>query len=194
MPVGELVGTVAQLQVHPDFVLQDERYDPSRLLVTDRVSVTADGVVGWSGDSWVVDVHHAAYPAERVGRPRPVSVGFTPAYGKMRGRFGETAALGVAAENIIVDTEMALSIEELRSGLTVRNAAGAELVLNEAMVATPCREFTSYLLGLSYKAEEIEIAADRDFLRNGMRGYIFTAGATEPFEIALGDEVFLGSR
>jgi hypothetical protein len=194
MQVGEFLGTVARLQVHPDFVLQDERYDPGRLLVTDRVSVTDGGVVGRREESWVVDVHHAAYPGRSAGRPRPVSVGFTPAYDKMRGRFGETAALGVAAENIIVDTTRMPSIDDLRSGLIVRNAAGLELTLGEAMVATPCREFTSYLLGLPYKAEEAEISVDRDFLRNGMRGYIFTADAKEPFEINLGDKVFVGSR
>lgn len=189
------LGTVARLQVHPDFILEDDRYDPARLLVTDRISVTAAGVVGRDGDSWVVDVHHAAHPSRRPGRPRPVSVGFTPSYHRMQARFGDTAALGVAAENIIVATTQSLSIEDLRSGLIVRSGEGAEIRLGDAMVANPCREFTSYLLGLPYKADEEEIADDRQFLRNGMRGYIFSIDdADAPFQIAVGDEVFLGSE
>jgi hypothetical protein len=193
MPTGELLGTITRLQVHPEFILQDERYDPARLLVTDRVSVTSAGVVGWDGASWVVDVHHAAYPAPRSGRHRPISVGFTPSYGKMHARFGDRAAVGVAAENVIVETSRELAIDDLRSGLTVRKPDGATLALGDAMVASPCREFTSYLLGLPYKAEEEEIAEDRQFLRNGMRGYIFTADSDQPFELAVGDEVLLGS-
>ena len=70
---------------------------------------------------------------------------------------------------------------------------GAEVVFPAAKPAAPCLEFTSYLLGLPYKAEEEEIAEDRQFLRNGMRGYIFTADSDQPFELAVGDEVLLGS-
>lgn len=194
MRVSEYLGKIAKLQVHPDFVLQDERYDPARLLVTDRVSVTSSGVLGRDGASWVVDVHHADYPARQPGRPRPISVGFTPSYDKMQARFGDTASLGVAAENIIVSTARDLTIDDLRAGLTIRTGDGAELALGNAIVASPCREFTSYLLGLPYKGEEEEVGDARQFLRDGMRGYIFSADdANEPFEFAVGDEVFLGT-
>lgn len=194
MSDSRFLGTVARLQVHPDFVIKEERYDPGRLLVTDRIAVTSAGVVGRSGDSWVIDVHHAAHPWRRPGRLRPVSVGFTPAYDMMRARFGDTATLGAAAENIIIDTEWFPSIGDLRSGLVVRGEGGHEIRLDDAMVANPCREFTSYLLGLRHAAEQDEIADDHRFLRHGMRGYIFSAGGiSQPIEIATGDEVFLVS-
>ena len=66
--------------------------------------------------------------------------------------------------------------------------------MDDAMVANPCREFTSYLLGLGHAADQDEVADDRRFLRHGMRGYIFSAAdVSQPIEIATGDEVFLVS-
>ena len=193
MRSGDLAGSIVRLQVHPEFVVQGERYDPSRLLVTDRVSVTSDGVVGRRGRSWVVDVHHGAFPGRAAGRPRPVSVGFSSAYAEMQRRFGDTAALGVAAENIIVGSDRLMSIDDLRAGLVVRRTDGEQLRLSDAMVASPCRQFTSYLMGLDHMGGEDEVGEDRRFLRNGMRGFIFTAGDTvEPFEISVGDDVYLG--
>ncbi len=183
---------MARLQVHADFVIRERRYDPGRLLVTDRIAVTSAGVVGRSGDSWIVDVHHAAHPERRRGRLRPVSVGSTPAYDMMRARFGHAATLGAAAENIIIDSEWFPSIEDVRSGLVVGSDGGEEIRFSNAVVANPCREFTSYLLGLEDQVEEAEIADDRSFLRHGMRGYIFSADdVAEPIEIAIGNEVFL---
>jgi hypothetical protein len=185
------VGEVVRLQVHPRPVVVDERYDPSPLLVTDRVAATSRGLVGRSGTGWVMDLHHADHPLRRRGRLRALSVGFTAAYELMRARFGDPAALGVAAENIIVSADRLPGLDDLSRGLVVRSAQGGELRLGDAMVATPCREFTSFLLGLPRTGTDDEISEDRDFLRRGMRGFIFSLDADEPFEISLGDEVFL---
>ena len=187
----ELVGKVVQLQVHPDFVLQDERYDPTRLVETHRLSVTADGVAGRVGDAWVLDVHHAAYPGRHPGRLRPVSVGFTAAYDRMRERFGGTARLGVAGENIIVSSNRLPAIDELATGVEIVGIGGASLHLADAMVANPCLEFTSYLLGREAKGSQDEIGDDRAFLRNGMRGYILSTAGRSPIEIAVGADVYL---
>lgn len=193
MRATDLVGKVAKLQIHPDFVVRDERYDPSRLLETDRISVTSEGVLARSGDSWLVDVHHAAFPGRYAGRLRPVSVGFTPAYDRMRARFGRTARLGVAGENIIVAADQLPTIEDLRGGIHIKTSDGRSLHLVEASVANPCLEFTSYLLGLDHKASQDEVADDRDFLRHGMRGFIFEpVRADRPYEVGIGDEVFVG--
>ncbi len=187
----ELVGKVVQLQIHPDFVLRDEVYNPDRLVEPERLSVTRDGVTGLIDGSWVLDVHHAAFPGRYRGRLRPVSVGFTAAYDRMRARFGGTARLGVAGENIIVSGDRLPQIGELTGGIEIAGADGASLYLGDAMVANPCLEFTSYLLGREAKGTQEEIGEDREFLRHGMRGYIFSTPDSQPFDVTIGADVYL---
>ncbi len=192
MPELHGFGTVARLQVHADHVLSAGRYDPSRLLVTDRVAVTTRGVTGFSDGSWVLDVHHRDHPARAQVRPRSVSIGFTSAYARMRDRFGERAALGAAAENTIVATDRQIAIDDLQNGVVIRAKDGRRLRLDDAMIANPCREFASYLLGPDHPAGDGEIGDDLRFLRGGTRGFILSLAEGEDLsEIAVGDPVYL---
>lgn len=117
-------------------------------------------------------------------------MGFTSHYDKMRQRFRDIP-LGTAGENIVVTSSLPVGIEDL-GDVAIRGADGREAVLTSPIVAKPCRQFTSFLLELPYKAEADAIADELAFLDGGTRGFIFSVeGLTEPVTIRIGDGVFL---
>jgi hypothetical protein len=152
-------------------------------------------MIGWDGSAWLLDNHHRAYPEGRPAERRAVSVGFSAHYAAMRGRFGDTVVAGIAAEDIIIDAGDAMSLEQLRPGIEIRSSTGAALTLRDPLVATPCREFTSCLLGLPERGSREELDDDLAFLDDGMRGFVFgTSTIAEPIVIAVGDPVYLANR
>ncbi len=182
------LGEIALLQIHRDLLVPGDRFDPAPLLQVDALSLDAAGVLGWTGEAWAVDVHHRSWPG-RGGR-RPVSVGFTSHYDKMRQRFRDIP-LGTAGENIIVTAAGPVGLSDL-GDLVVRGANGSEAVLAKPIVAKPCRQFTSFMLELPYKAEADEIADELAFLDEGTRGFIFRVDElAEPVVIKVGDEVYV---
>lgn len=181
------IGEVALLQIHRDLLVPGDRFDPAPLLEVDALSIDHAGALGWTGDSWTVDVHHRSWPG-RGGR-RPVSLGFTSHYDKMRDRFRDIP-LGVAGENIIVTAFRPVRLDDL-GDIAIRGSDGREALLTGPIVARPCRQFTSFLLELPYKAEAEEIADELAFLDGGTRGFIFQVDhLTEPVMIRPGDEVY----
>ena len=85
MSEGQAIGEIVLLQIHGDLLVPGDAFDPSPLIQVEALSIDQAGVVGWRGDSWALDVHHRSWPG-RGGR-RPVSIGFTSHYDKMRERF-----------------------------------------------------------------------------------------------------------
>ena len=187
MSENSKIGEIALLQIHRDLLVPGDRFDPVPLLEVEVMSVDAAGVLGWAGDAWAVDVHHRSWPG-RGGR-RPVSVGFTSHYDKMRRRFRDIP-LGVAGENIVVTAGEPVGLEDL-GDIAIRGEDGREVVLTKPMVARPCRQFTSFLLELPYKAEAENIADELEFLDGGTRGFIFSVDhLSEPVAIRRGDGVY----
>lgn len=190
--MNELLGTVGRLQIHRAAVKADAVYDPAPLVAVEEASFDAGGMIGWDGSAWLLDNHHRSYPSGGTSERRAVSVGFSAHYESMRDRFGATVVPGVAAENIIVDSARAMSLEQLCTGLEIRSSSGAVLALREPLVAAPCREFASCLLGLPERGTREELADDLAFLDDGMRGYVFgTTTVTQPIRIMAGDPVYL---
>ncbi|MCP4966335.1 MAG: hypothetical protein GY926_14020 [bacterium] len=184
------IGEIVLLQVHGDLLKHPDRFDPKPLIEVDEASVDDDGMLGWTGSGWVVDVHHLVWPG-RGGR-RPLSIGFTSHYDKMRDQFRDVP-LGAAGENVVVATDDVLTTADLGERLVIRGQSGAEAVLVRPMVAKPCLPFTSFMLDLPTVGTYEEIGMDLAFLDNGMRGFI--VGVDElvaPVRIRVGDEVFLG--
>jgi hypothetical protein len=144
------LGEIVLLQVHAQQLVPADEFDPAPLLQVDEASVDAAGMLGWTGSAWVVDVHHAVWPGR--GARRPLSVGFTSHYDKMRLRYGEVP-LGVAGENIVVRTDRVVKLDELGEQILVRGD-GREAVLLPEKVAKPCLQFTSYMLGLRRRGAE----------------------------------------
>jgi hypothetical protein len=182
------IGEIALLQVHGDEVKLRHRYDPTPLIQVDEASVDVNGMLGWTGSAWVVDVHHMAWP--NPGPRRPLSIGFTSHYDKMRDRYWDIA-LGAAAENVIVATDRVLELGDLGERIIVRGE-DREVVLLPVKVAKPCLQFTSYMLELNEVGEYERLRGDLDFLGAGTRGFIVTMDEeVAPTRLRVGDEVFV---
>lgn len=183
--MSDKIGEIALLQIHGDLLVPGDKFDPTPLVQVEAMSIDSAGVLGWTGSVWAVDVHHRSWPG-RGGR-RPVSMGFTSHYEKMRQRFRDIP-LGTAGENIIVTADDPVGLEDL-GDVVIKGAADA--VLTSPIVARPCRQFTSFMLELPYKAEAEAIAEELRFLDGGTRGFIFNVdGLTEPVTIRVGDGVY----
>jgi len=193
MPRREQIGEIVRLQIQRvPIKVKGKGYDPSGIAEVSKASVDAWGMVGWVDSVWAVDAHHKAHPESRGRGRRPLSVGFTGHYDLMAERF-DTAPLGIAGENIIVEGP-ALSLEDLGEGLIVVASDGTELRLVRPRVAAPCLEFTSFMLGLDHVAPLDEIEAPLNHLHDGRRGFIVAADhASTPVEVAVGDQVYLGA-
>jgi hypothetical protein len=189
--MSELLGRITRIQVHRRHVQVGPDYRPEGLVAVKRGAIDSGGMTGWDGEAWLLDVHHVAYPMERNGAPRALSMGFTGHYDLMRERFGDRAADGVAAENIIVDAEGRVRLEDVAEGLVIQTQGGSHVELADPRVAEPCRQFTSYLLGLPEMALREQIQDDLEFLGEGMRGFVMAAPeVAAPVEFAVGDEVW----
>jgi hypothetical protein len=187
---GERIGSIVRIQVQTlPIKKKGEAYLPEYILPVDTAAVDAWGMLGRQGDQWVIDAHHKSHPASRAGGRRPLSVGFTGHYELMGERF-DSAPLGIAGENIIVDGP-ALALSELGEGLIIETRSGDYVQLDRPRVAAPCLEFTSFMLGLDHVAPLDEIEDDLAALHDGRRGFIVAADhQSQPIDINLGDTVF----
>ncbi len=189
--MSELLGRITRIQVHRRRVKVGTMYWPEVLAPVERGAIDAGGMTGWDGEAWLLDVHHVAFPMAREKPPRALSIGFTAHYDLMRERYGERAAEGVAAENIIVETDHRVGLEDVAAGLVIQTESGSNIELVGPSVAQPCRQFTSYLLGLPEMALREQIRDELEFLGEGMRGFVMAAPeVAAPVEFAVGDEVW----
>jgi len=175
---------VVRLQVQRGRLKPGERgarvYDPSPLLAVDALRVSDAGCFGRSGDSWIVDVHHADHPDTRHRAESPVSLLTTGAYRALRERYGAHVADGIAGENVLVETDLLLT--DLSPGPLTIGAA----VLETVVVAEPCVEFSRWCAGTP---PTVSAREDLNALRRGARGWIGIPVA--PAQVALGDVVRL---
>lgn len=186
-----LLGRIVRLQVQREPLKSKEiLYDPSPLASVDRAAVGSGGMVGWVGGGWMLDAHHVAHPRARGGGNRALSIGFTGHYARMAERFGEVP-VGVAGENIVIGHEERLFETDLQGALVIIGRDG-DLEARVSGVAAPCREFTSYLLGLGAVAERSAIADELEYLEHGTRGFIVDVSTlSRPVSIEVGDRVLL---
>jgi len=185
----ERLGPIVRLQIHTESLKRGGAYVPEPLLSVDRVALNGAGILGWDGDGWIVDVHHAAHPRRRGGGLRSLSVGFTGHYGRIEDRFGPVTP-GIAGESIIVDGP-AVGADAISGGLVVRTRGGATVELRSPLPAVACTGFTSYLLGSATVLDRDRIEAELAFLSTGTRGFIVAVDhLDETIEISIGDEVF----
>jgi hypothetical protein len=192
----ELIGTVVRLQVQQSSLKAGERprrwYDPAPICSVSTLTLDANGVTGWTeGGTMVPDVHNATHPASKFVSDNSISFGFTSHYARMRERFGDHLADGIAGENILVETERIFREEEFARGICIEGADGATIELGEIRFAEPCAEFSRF--SLRY---DIATPSDRAvteallFLREGTRG--FYAGVRGGAgRVRVGDHVYL---
>lgn len=189
---GQFIGRIVMLQAQAESLTAGGPYRPQPIRSVELGSVDAAGMLAWHDGGWLVDVHNRNHPAAKGAGRRALSVGFTYHYELMRERFGSVRP-GVAGENIILESDKRWFEADLAPGLEIRTASGS-IELRTPRVARPCVQFTSYLQGRPDVGTAEEVAADRAFLQDGMRGFIVDVDhLTRPQQITVGDEVWLAA-
>lgn len=192
------LGSIVLCQIHTDRMIHDGVYRDELLTEVDSLWLSPDGVVGLVDEQAILQAHHRLHPTRTIGTTekhrtylphRLLSFGFTSHYDAMVEHFG-TAAMGCAAEDIIVECDEIISLGQVGGGVQIRR--GDRIIdLVDAEVAKPCIPFTRYLLGDQLTSED-NVAPHRAFLDDGMRGFIVgLAEHTEPVDIAVGDEFWI---
>jgi len=191
-----LLGPIRRLQLQKETLIvgvrPDREYRTNSLLSVDSLVLTPEGVLTNVDGGWIVDRHHTSHPGNtRPSLDRMLSVGFTAHYAAMADHF-EKATLGDAGENVIIETDEIVTEDQISAGLMIERPGGA-IELKGAAVASPCVPFTRYMLG-DPAADLDLVKPNRDFLRNGMRGYVMGLGhLAGAVAIELGDMVYLKS-
>jgi hypothetical protein len=188
------IGRITQVQIQQSSLKIGERpnrvYDPSPLLVVDSLLLSPDGVIGLTADGGkIVDVHNATHPdTHNNGGVNDISFGFTSFYHEIRARFGEHLSDGIAGENILIEAEIAYSLEALGTQLVIESqVTGQMIILSNLIVAAPCVEFSQYAVG---QASPAQMKETLQFLDNGRRGFYCTLADSHPKAIVqAGDRV-----
>ena len=188
------LGQIVRLQVQRDALKTPKvGYDPRPILSVDEAAIGPDGIAGRHDGGWVLDAHHRGHPGADGSGRRALSMGFSEHYDRMAARFG-AAPLGCAGENVIVGTDRRIDLDDLSGTVVIRTPAG-DVPLSGALVAAPCLEFTSFLLGRPGVGTVKEIGDDRAFLHDGTRGYILEVKHLERVHtVRVGDEVWVERR
>ena len=185
------VGEIRQLQMQLYAMTGAGGYDLDALCQADRLRLTEDGFYALSDEAWVMDRHHRHHPDARYWHANEtLSFGFTSHYSHMWEIFRPTP-LGIAGENIIVDTQAMFRIDDIAGGVKIDTDHGS-IEFASPEIAEPCVEFTRFLTERPI-ANAKELKPWREKLRNGVRGYVVAIEGDEPFEIARGDKVSVRS-
>jgi len=194
----KLLGTITLTQIQRDRLKIGEKpnqiYQPNPLFAVDAVQLTPHGIIGKTADGgYLVDAHHANHPNTRHNSHNGISIAFTFLYNKMKNRFGDTATLGIAGENIIIDDAGNFDVNTIKDGATIvieSSTNGEKTTLTVGKGIPPCRPFTRYLT----KNDELdgdELEDHLQFLSNGMRGfYVYLDNPAETPTIQAGDKVY----
>jgi hypothetical protein len=191
------IGRVKLVQLQRSSLKAGERpyryYDPTPLLVMNRLLLSSGGVVGLTaGGERLVDVHHAEHPASKNrSGANGISIGFTSHYRAMRERFGPHLSDGCAGENILVESDQTFALSDLGEYLAIQTAGGALVTLVDLLAAAPCVEFSQFAAGQGERLPAEALKAALQFLDDGMRGfYARLADRQADAEVRAGDRVF----
>lgn len=193
------LGTIVRLQVQVAPLKRGEKparwYDPARIREMSSLMVTRDGVVGTAANGERVrDVHHVDHPDSRSwGLASGLSLGFTSHYGRMRARFGDHLADGVAGENILVACDEVVTLDRLGGEVVLAPGEGRDAAtarLDQVEVAEPCVEFSRFAAQVG-AGDEASLTDTLRFLRAGTRGFYLVLATPDRVEIAVGDRVLV---
>ena len=192
------IGQVKIVQVQRASLKFGERpnryYDPSPLLVVERLLASAEGAVGeTAGGETVVDIHHTGHPdTKNIKGVNGLSLGFTGHYRQMRARYGDHVVDGCAGENIIVEAEPSFGLDDLSGQLAIQNSATGQFVyFTQLLVAAPCVEFSHFVNRESSPLAAEQLKATLQFLDDGIRGFYATLADAQQAVIQAGDKVFI---
>ena len=189
----KLVGEIVRLQIQKESLKRGER--PYRIYSTDNIQtvqalhLTPKGVMGRQNGQELLDVHHTDHPRSRSRGDNGISLGFTSHYGRMRQRFGDHLTIGCAGENIIVETAVSMTLDQLINGILIQTSDGQQIHLNQVAVMLPCLPFSKFSLQTANPPAE-RLKETLQFLDNGMRGFSAVLMG-ETAVVHPGDKLFL---
>ena len=192
------IGRVVQLQIQVKSMKQTlpdgiRIYQPEKALHrVDAFKIDADGASAIIDGQLVLDKHNARHPESHNNGSNPISIGFSSHYKALRKRFGEHVALGVAGENVIVETARTFSEDDFQfdSEIAFQTQDGELIVIQDLFAMPPCKPFTRYCLGYDPDDPHM-IKSSLQFLTNGMRGFAGRPVNTSPYILRVGDTILL---
>jgi hypothetical protein len=192
------IGYIQRIQVQQTPLKRGKRpsryYDPSPLLEVERLLLSANGIIGITGDGReVIDVHHVDHSESRnVKGKNGISFGFTSHYRSMRERFGEQVTDGIAGENILVETDKIWQREDFGEQLALQNRITGEFCyLTGILVAPPCVEFSQFAANRGLPMPPQALKETLQFLDGGRRAfYAALEDLNNQFTIQVGDKLF----
>lgn len=169
------IGTVkfVQVQRSPMKIGQGtaRHYSAEPLAVVDKLLLTIEGIMGITGNGDdLIDVHHEQHTQSRFRGDNKISLGFLPMYEQIRTRFGDHLQDGVGGENIMIETNLDITPENLGSRLMIISGDdGNEIKMRNVIPAPPCREYSLFCARRDLSATELRETLQ--FLDNGRRGF-----------------------
>ena len=188
------IGRICRLQIQTSSLkagpLRGRYYDPAPLREVSWLDMNIDGAVAIVDDMSTLDVHNMTHPAtkNRSGI-NAISVGFTTHYDRMRERFDNHHMDGIAGENILVETNVAVTLDQVSGGMLIEGDDGRRIALTDISVAHPCVEFSRFALD-DRSAPPLAVSETLRFLDNGLRGYYAAVHSLQPLRVELGDRLF----
>ena len=200
-PLREL-GTIKLLQVQKSSlkvgIRPNARYEPGPLIHVPKVMLMKSGVIGiYDDETNIVDRHNWLHSDHRNKRSKGISngisIGFASHYQMMREAFGEHVSLGIAGENIIVETDDKFLEGTLGDYIYIESAStGTRSKLDVFGVASPCVEYAQFCANESEGLSRDQMKRTLQKLNDGMRGYFLEwTDKQEYAEVAVGDVVMV---
>ncbi|PJF40257.1 MAG: hypothetical protein CUN55_12955 [Phototrophicales bacterium] len=191
----ELIGEIVliQIQLRPIKLGEIKRvYAPKGCLQTvDSITLQPEGITTYLNDQVVYDVHHRHHPQSRYRQSNAVSFGFTSHYEKMKARFGENITLGVAAENIIVQSNTIWAESDFANGVAIQNNDGERVLLDGIFAIPPCKPFTAFCMGEKEVDDQRQTVKENlQFLFDGTRGFCAELAQPITFQVQIGDTLW----
>jgi hypothetical protein len=188
------IGTIRQLQIQRSPMKTGEgaqrRYNPAPLLVVDELRLTPMGAFGRTADGGeIMDVHHLKHSQSRNTGKNSVSFNFTSHYAKMRGHLGEHLVDGVAAENILIESDAHYLQPDLGDRLIIQHPQTQDIVvLYNVIDAPPCEPFARFAAREPIQGAQLKGVLQ--FLDEGTRGF-YCALTDAEARIYTGDRVYI---
>jgi hypothetical protein len=196
------IGKIKQVQVQHSSLKAGQKparyYDPTPLLVVERLRLSPRGVVGITaeGDE-IIDVHNADHTQSKNREDNGISIGFSSHYESIRAQYGDHLWDGCAGENILIEVEKGriFTLPDLGSSVAILSQATGKFVyLTDLQVATPCVEFSRFAANFGMPLPSEQQKAALQFLHEGRRGFYATFVANKDHGQAIvqaGDRVFV---
>lgn len=171
-PLGPIIHLQIQREKIKSGAKPNERYTPQGILTrVEMLRLDPGGVTGLRDSEEIVDVHNTAHPRSRFRGSNGISLLTTGHYAKMRARFGDHLADGLAAESILVDSERILTLDDLARGIAIGDGDDP-IVLRSWSVAHPCVPFSRFASQFTDDAKpDRRVTEALQFLDHGTRGF-----------------------